>query len=108
MITPTQLFFRRAGSDWKYQYGVWKTAVDWTVALYIVIPAVLIGLNGYALLWKNQYGWMEGLSFSWLLIALYLFTWSGRIRTFMEEGDQLFLLQRKGWVRRIIALGEAD
>ena len=105
MITPTQLFFRRVGSDWRYQYGVWKTAVDWTVALYIVIPAVLIGLNGYALLWKNQYGWMEGLSFSWLLISLYLFAWSGRIRTFMEEGDQLFLLQRKGWVRRIIALG---
>lgn len=105
MITPTQLFFRRVASDWKYQYGVWKTAVDWTVALYIVIPAALIGLNGYALLWKNQYGWMEGLPFSWLLTALYLFTWSGRIRTFMEEGDQLFLLQRKGWVRRIIALG---
>lgn len=108
MITPTQLFFRRVGSDWRYQYGVWKTAVDWTVALYIVIPAVLIGLNGYALLWKNQYGWMEGVPFSWLLISLYLFAWSGRIRTFMEEGDQLFLLQRKGWVRRIIALGEAD
>lgn len=105
MITPTQLFFRRVGSEWKFQYGVWKTTIDWTVALYIVIPAAVIGLNCYALLWEYQYGWIEGLSFNWLLIALYLFAWSGRIRTFMEEGDQLFLLQCKGWVRRIITLG---
>ena len=76
MITPTQLFFRRVGSDWKFQYGVWKSAIDWTVALYIVVPAVLIGLNSYTLLWKYQYGWMEGLSFNWLLIAVYLFAWS--------------------------------
>jgi ABC-2 type transport system permease protein len=105
MITPAQLFFRRVRAEWRFQYGVWKTAIDWTVALYIVIPAALIGLNYYALLWKNQYGWMEGLSFNWLLIAVYLFAWSGWIRTFMEEGDQLFLLRCKGWVKRIVALG---
>lgn len=105
MITPAQLFFRRVRAEWRFQYGVWKTAIDWTVALYIVIPAALIGLNYYALLWKNQYGWMEGLSFNWLLIAVYIFAWSGWIRTFMEEGDQLFLLRCKGWVKRIVALG---
>ncbi|OPY57825.1 MAG: Bacterial ABC transporter protein EcsB [Pelotomaculum sp. PtaU1.Bin035] len=105
MISATQIFFRRVKSEWKFQYNVWKTAIDWTVGLYILIPAVLIGLDSYVLLWKNQYGWPEALPFYWLLPVIYLFAWSGDIRTFLEKGDQLFLLQRKRWLRRIIALG---
>ncbi len=105
MISATQIFFRRVKSEWKFQYNVWKTAIDWTVGLYIVLPAVFIGLDSYILLWKNQYGWIEAIPFSWLLLAIYLFTWLGNIRTFMEEGDQLFLLQHRSWIRRIITLG---
>lgn len=107
MISATQIFFRRVVSEWKFQYSVWKTAIDWTVALYIALPAVLIGLDNYILLWKNQYGWIKALPFHWLLLVIYLFAWSGSIRTFMEEGDQFFLLQRKSWIRRMITLGIA-
>jgi len=105
MISATQMFFRRVKSEWKFQYKVWKTAIDWTVGLYILLPAVLIGLDGYISLWKNQYGWIEALPFYWLLTLIYLFAWSGGTRTFLEEGDQLFLLQRRGWIRRIMAFG---
>ncbi|MDF9408381.1 MAG: Bacterial ABC transporter protein EcsB [Pelotomaculum sp. PtaB.Bin013] len=105
MISAAQIFFRRVKSEWKFQYKVWKTAIDWTVGLYILLPAVLISLDGYVSLWKNQYGWIETLPFYWPLTAIYIFAWAGGTRTFLEEGDQLFLLQRKSWIRRIMALG---
>lgn len=44
MITPAKLFKKRIVSDWKFQYKVWRMAIDWTVALYIVIPAIILGI----------------------------------------------------------------
>jgi len=107
MITATRLFYRRVLSEWKFQYGVWKTALDWTVCLYIVIPALLFAADNYLLLWKSQFTWLQPVPLYGFLLPVFLFARSGTIRTFLEEGDQLFLLRREGWIKKIMALGIA-
>ena len=102
MITVTGLFFRRIVSGWKYQYQVWRTAVDWIVALYIVIPFSYIFMDFYFSLWRAVPRWMDNIPIYVLLTIILVFAWSGTIRIFVEDADQLFLLQRKVWISRII------
>lgn len=101
MMTVTKLFFRRVISDWKYQYEIWKTAVDWIVALYIVIPAFATFVYYYLSWWTKAPGVLDYLPLNALLGFFLIFTWSGTIRIFLEAGDQLFLLQHKAWISKI-------
>jgi len=102
MITVTRLFFRRIISDWKYQYQVWKCAVDWIVALYIVIPFSAGFIYYYLSWWREVPGWLDYMPLNALPAIIVVFAWSGTIRIFVENADQLFLLQRKAWIGRII------
>ena len=102
MITVTRLFFRRIVSDWKYQYQVGKTAVDWIVALYIVIPFSAIFINYYLSWWRKAPEWLAYIPLNALLGILLVFAWSGTIRIYLEDADQLFLLQCKAWIDRIV------
>jgi len=101
-MTVTRLFFQRLISDWKYQYQVWKTAVDWIVALYIVIPFLAIFISVYVSWWRAVPEWLIYIPLNMLLGIILVFAWSGTIRIFVEDADQLFLLQRKAWISRII------
>ncbi|HVJ49434.1 ABC transporter permease [Desulfitobacterium sp.] len=102
MITVSRFFFRRIASEWKYQYEAWKTAVDWIVALYIVIPFSLLFLDAYLSWWKNVPGWLDYIPLNALLGVILLFVWSGTIRIFVEDADQLFLFQQKRWREKLI------
>lgn len=102
MMTATGLFFRRIVSDWKYQYQVWRTAVDWIVALYIVIPFTAIFINLYLSWWRRPPEWLVNIPLNVLLGIILVFAWLGTIRIFLEEADQLFLLQCKDWISRIV------
>lgn len=102
MMTVRRLFFRRLVSDWSYQYQVWRTAVDWIVALYIVIPFFAIFLNFYLSWWRKAPEWLAYIPLNACLALILVFAWSGTIRIFVEEADQLFLLQCKAWLSRII------
>ncbi|TGE38918.1 ABC transporter permease [Desulfosporosinus fructosivorans] len=102
MITVTRLFLRRVISDWKYQYQVWKSAVDWIVALYIVIPFSAGFIYYYHSWWRAVPGWLDYIPLNALTAIIVVFAWSGTIRIFVENADQLFLLQRKVWISRII------
>lgn len=102
MITVSRLFFRRVIADWKYQYQVWKSAVDWIVALYIVIPFSAGFMYYYLTWWRAVPGWLEYIPLNTLSAIIVVFAWSGTISIFVEGADQLFLLQRKVWISRII------
>ncbi|SHI27101.1 ABC transporter permease [Desulfosporosinus lacus] len=102
MITVTRLFFQRIISDWNYQYQVWRTAVDWIVALYIVIPFSAGFIYYYLSWWRAVPGWLDYIPLNALSAIIVIFAWSGTIRIFVEGADQLFLLQRKVWMSRII------
>lgn len=102
MMTVTRLFLQRIVSDWKYQYQVFRTAVDWIVAIYIVIPFSFIFIDFYLSLWREVPGWLFSIPLNALIGIILVFIWSGTVRIFLEDADQLFLLQRKVWINRII------
>mgnify|MGYP000854505452 CR=1 FL=1 len=104
-MTPKQLFFRRLRSEWKFKFAAWSTITDWTVALYIIIPALIIATISYIRLWNQLPAWAARLPIDMPLLLISLFAWTGTVRVFLEEADQLFLLQRGEWIRRIICSG---
>jgi len=89
------LFKTRFRKEIGYQWGVFKSVVDWTILLYLFIPALAIGGYHYYIWWSEIPSWVNGFPLTFLFILLYFFCWEGRIRTFLEEADQLFLLQKR-------------
>ncbi|WP_099351937.1 ABC transporter permease [Fredinandcohnia onubensis] len=89
------LFSTRLRKEIGYQWGVFKSVVDWTIFLYLFIPAIAIGVYHYYFWWSDIPNWITGFPLSLIFILLYFFCWEGRIRTFLEEADQLFLLQKR-------------
>lgn len=101
MITAEKLFRQRLISGWKYQYSVWKTVVDWIVAIYILIPFSAIFIDSYIGWWKQIPTVLDSFPLNALLGIVLLFSWSGTLRIYVEDADQIFLFQRKAWIKRL-------
>jgi len=104
MLTVRQLFFNRLFAYWKYQIGVIRVVVDWIVMLYIIVPALAFAGYQYHFLWLTSPEWMTNVPFIAVLIVLRL-TAIGTVRLFVEDGDQLFMLQRVKWFRTLMKRG---
>ncbi|MCY8581829.1 ABC transporter permease [Bacillus haynesii] len=93
-MSGRSLFISRLKADCLYQLRILKLVIDWTVALYIVLPGAGIGVYQY-IKWLNggsfHNGWQAGL----IVLAPAVFTLFGSVRTFLMEADQLYLLQKK-------------
>lgn len=103
-LNSFKLVLNRVLAEWKYQFGVWRTVIDWTVALYIVIPGGLLGLWEYWHWWTVPPAWLSPIPLSVWLTVCYIFAWSGSMRIFVEEADQLFLVQYRKWMSNIARL----
>lgn len=104
MNTPVKLFFSRLIDDWKFQYEVWKTVIDWTVLVYILIPLTVVVVRQYLFLWQTTPDWLDKLPFVLIVGIIFLFAWKGTPRFFIEDADQLFLKQRAQWYGSIIKM----
>lgn len=102
MTTAKKLFLHRLVSGWAYQYSVWKTVVDWIVALYIVIPFSALFIDTYISWWRHIPTGLNYIPLNALLVIVLLFAWSGTLRIFVEDADQIFLFQRTAWIKRLI------
>ncbi len=100
-MTPAKLFKRRLFDDWAYQYRILRTAVDWTVAVYLIVPALIFAFIYYSAWWRTPPEWFGYIPASLVAVFLYLFAWSGTVRFFIEEADQLFLVRSEGWMPAI-------
>ncbi|MFC5651879.1 ABC transporter permease [Paenibacillus solisilvae] len=103
--TIAKLFRRRLLRFWREQWKVWRTALDWTVWLYVMIPGLWIGGGLYIDIWQHPPQWLVDLPI-WAgervpLIVIFL----GRLRTFAEEADVLILLQKGKWGRGLVLRG---
>ncbi|WP_164716445.1 ABC transporter permease [Paenibacillus whitsoniae] len=105
MTSSFQLFTRRVRSDWKFQIRAMRMAVDWVIAIYFVIPVLLVAGYHYYAWYMTPPAWLHGISVHTVATLCYLFTWLGTLRYFVEEGDQLFLRQNEGWFRHLMHLG---
>lgn len=101
LVTGWTLFKKRWIADFKYQRKVISTAVDWVVALYIFLPAIVIGTIIYVDIWRNiESYWLADIPFSIVIALLFFFALYGRFRSFMLEADILFLFDRKQLYQR--------
>lgn len=102
MTTVKKLFRHRIISGWVYQYSVWKTVVDWIVALYIFIPFSALFIDTYISWWRQIPTGLNYIPLNAFLVIVLLFAWSGTLRIFVEDADQIFLFQRTAWIKGLI------
>ncbi|WP_179088032.1 ABC transporter permease [Paenibacillus sp. FSL R7-0273] len=100
------LFRRRLFSHWREQTAIIRTAVDWTVLLYLIIPGGLLGGRFYYGFWSGEMpGWVSVIPFILIPLALAVLLLTGGMVLLLQEGDLLFLRQRQNWIRSILLRG---
>ncbi|MFC4812561.1 ABC transporter permease [Paenibacillus sp. GCM10023250] len=101
------LFRRRVRRFWAEQWKAWRTALDWTVWVYLLVPAIWIAGGMYADLWHEPPEWLANLP-AWTGERLPLIVvFAGRFRSFAEDADVLFLLRNRSWIRGLLLRGAA-
>ncbi|MCH1625365.1 ABC transporter permease [Ferdinandcohnia quinoae] len=110
----SRLFIDRFKRECKFQWGVFRSIFDWTIIVYLLIPSFFIFSYNYFTWWNQLPGWFESIPIHFILGAIYIACWQGIIRTYMEEADQLFLIQKhvlivelKTWTKNVYILGYA-
>ncbi|WP_444684620.1 ABC transporter permease [Alkalicoccus luteus] len=92
--------------EWKDKIAIWRMVIDWTVALYIVVPILAIGGYYYAQLWQGNmehlFTWMTPFRWSFLLLII---IHAGTLRLFVVEADMLFLRKFPAAFQRIKRTG---
>ncbi|WP_449355548.1 ABC transporter permease [Virgibacillus natechei] len=102
MMTGRQLFRRRFVEEWKFQWKVLRSVFDWTVILYVVIPALVVAPFVYMEMWQDIHlYWSEEIPFAILLGLILILSVIGNFRTFLLEADLLFLVQRKKFLYQL-------
>ncbi|MEK3887639.1 ABC transporter permease [Bacillus sp. FSL K6-3431] len=94
-MNSQSLLFARLRQNWKFQYGLFKAVVDWTVMLYLVIPSIVIGGAIYRSWWHDIPGWFEGIPYELLFILFFFMLWSGHFHTYVREADGIFLMKNE-------------
>ncbi|MFC4303092.1 ABC transporter permease [Cohnella boryungensis] len=102
---PIPLFLERMRANWKADWKIWRTVMDWTTWLYVLLPGLFIFGGMYRDLLRDP---PEGLDRS-ILILIYIFLallqLFGKYRTFAEPGDGLFLHRQTRWLKGKILSG---
>lgn len=89
------VFFRRLRDRIRFQRKVLDLVFDWTVIVYILLPALIIIAMMYRSTFITLPLWMDVLPVQFILFIAYITVWLGSVRLFVEEADQLFLLQKQ-------------
>lgn len=100
-MTPKRVFWGRVVTEWKNKWKAWRTVIDWIVALYIVIPFTAAGVWLYWSIWFHPPAWFSYVPTGAVGLVVFILAWSGSVRWFVEEGDLLFLRQRKEWLQTL-------
>ncbi|MDG0792592.1 ABC transporter permease [Cohnella ginsengisoli] len=104
---PLRLICMRCGAFWLKSIRAWRLTLDWTVLLYIVLPGLWIAGGMYQDLLRHPPDWIGRLPGQMPVAILAILMVRGRLRTFAEHGDGLFLRASGGWVRMMTKAGLA-
>lgn len=104
-MTPAKHFRRRLLAQIRFQYQTIRTVADWTVQVYMGIPALLALVIWQVNMWHAQQVWLDTVSLP-LFLAFLCFLFSmGDLRLYIQEADVLFLRQQKRWFDGIVHRG---
>lgn len=101
MITPKRLFKSRIHENAVFQWKAIRMVMDWTVALYIIIPALLVAGYHYFQAFQEPPAIIALLPVQVILFAAYLFAVTGTLRYFVEEADQIVLSKAPSWIQML-------
>ncbi|MGG6312604.1 ABC transporter permease [Paenibacillus macerans] len=106
-MTAHRLFVRRWRDRWWEKLGILRFTFDLTILLYLGVPALLLGGRAYYGLWREELpGWLAGLPYSFVPLALLFLIYSvGGLSFYIEAGDVLFLRQRPRWMQGLMLRG---
>ncbi|MCF3944339.1 ABC transporter permease [Oceanobacillus alkalisoli] len=94
-MTGWKLFKLRFMDDIRYQRKILGMVIDWTIWFYAFIPFLIFGVLFYIDIWKDTASyWPEILPGTVIIRFLLLIVTIVQFRMFMQEADQLFLLDR--------------
>ncbi|MCR2821796.1 ABC transporter permease [Lederbergia panacisoli] len=94
-MNSRQLLFKRISQNWKQQFSVVKRVVDWTVLVYLVIPAAVISFFVYRSWWIQIPDWMKILPFPIIFVLFFFFLWGDHFLTYVREADQIFFKKKE-------------
>lgn len=98
-------FYKRLCHELERKWKSIRSVTDWTVALYIIIPALMFMGIYYRSLWMETLSMEETVYFGLGLFAFYLVTYSRGVRSFFEQADSLFLISYPTHMRKLIQYG---
>ena len=100
-----QQFNKRLRHELQRKWKAIRSVTDWTVALYIIIPALIFAGIYYRSLWMKELSMEETIYFGLGLLAFYFVTFSRGVRSFFEQADSLFLISYPNHMRKLMKLG---
>lgn len=95
------LLFDRIRQNWKFHYGIFKTVIDWTVMVYLIVPAIVIGAFIYHSWWSYIPYWIIGIPYTIFFLILFFFLWGGNFQTFVREADGVYLRKNECLLLRL-------
>ncbi|MFC3802959.1 ABC transporter permease [Cohnella sp. GCM10012308] len=102
---PARLAASRCGAFWLKSIRAWRLTLDWTVLLYLVLPALWVAGGMYMDLLRHPPEWIGRLPVQTPVVVLGILMVRARLRTFAEYGDGLFLRSSGRWVRGMTMAG---
>ncbi|WP_346817445.1 ABC transporter permease [Bacillus paramobilis] len=100
-----QQFYKRLRYEVRRKWKSIRSITDWTVALYIIIPALIFMGIYYRSLWIEELSMQETVYFGLGLFAFYVITYSRGVRSFFEQADSLFLISYPAHMQKLIQYG---
>lgn len=100
-----QIFYKQLLHEWTQKWNTIRSIVDWTIALYFVIPALVFACMYQSSLWHTPPDWVTYIPLPIACTLLFVLTSFGSVRSFLEPGDSLFLIQHPHFLRSIIVRG---
>lgn len=94
-MTGFKLFIDRLVLNWSNQWRIFKMIADWTVMIYILIPATVIFFVIYRSWWLEAPEWVTSVPLSLFFVLGYIWSWQGNVRFFSEDADRVFLIRKK-------------
>lgn len=98
-------FYKRLRHELRRKWKSIRSITDWTVALYIIIPALIFMGIYYRSLWMEELSIGETVYFELGLLVFYVITYARGVRSFFEQADSLFLISYPAHMQKLIQYG---